>query len=77
MISREAATALAITAHTASEFAVGFDQPSRAVKAANRGHSIIQAAAMLPVVTWEAVPTAPREAGGREDCLKMNSALNR
>jgi hypothetical protein len=64
MNSLEAATALAITAHTASDLQPALDQPIRAVNAANRGYSIIQAAAILPVVTWEAVPTSPRAPRG-------------
>lgn len=47
------------------------DQPRRAVNAVNRGDSIVQAAAMLPVVTWEAVPRLPRSgAAGRAGLLE-------
>ena len=78
MISLYAATVLGITAHTAFDLQQALVQPIRAVKTADKGNSIIQAAAILPVVTGTAVPSpghARRGAAGmgRRDCLKMNS----
>lgn len=58
--------ASAITAYTAFDLQSAQDQSKRTINAANRGHSIVQAAAILPVVTWEVVPirsTPARSAG--------------
>lgn len=46
-----------VTAHTAFDSRQAQDQPIRAVKTANKGNSIVQAAAILPVVTGTAVPS--------------------
>jgi hypothetical protein len=50
-------------------------RPVTGRKRCGEDHSIVQAAAKLPVVTWEAVPTCCSRgaAAAGEDCLKMNS----
>jgi len=54
---------LAITAHTAFDSQQAKDQPIRAVNTANRDDRLVQAAAILPVVTGKQFPAMPPPGG--------------